>query len=368
MIFYLLLLAAVSALAIYNYLTAYRLEDFSGNDGDVDEMSVSVLVPLRNEARNIPALLHRLEALAYRRLEIVLLNDESTDDTAILLERWLRGQHEDVRVVNGLPRPRGWNGKSWACWQLADAARGDLLLFVDADVRPSNVAVRRTVEAVIETDADALTAIPYQRVDSWSERLIVPMVMHFAPAGLLPLRWLAENSTPKAVFANGQWFAVRRETYIASGGHRAVRQEIVDDVALGRAVVRAGGSLVPVIATRDLAVRMYENAEEVRAGFGKNLSSLAGGRIWSVALVALGWVAIFAAPIPVVLATRRWEVLGIALVGQLAILKTFRRPTTEILLVPLAAIATAALLLYSWAWTSSGKAQWRGRPLSHAES
>lgn len=368
MILYVVLLGVVAAIALDNYFRAYRLESFSGRDGDVDALSVSVLVPLRNEARNLPALLHRLEALAYRRMEIVLLDDESSDDTPVLLERWLRSQREDVRVIRGLPRPRGWNGKNWACWQLAEAARGDLLLFMDADVRPSNVAVRRTVEAVVTTDADALTAIPYQRLDSWLEQLVVPMVLHFAPAGLLPLRLLAEYPTPKAVFANGQWLAVRRDMYLAAGGHRAVRQEILDDVALGRAVIRAGGTLVPVVATRDLAVRMYEDADAVREGFGKNLAAIAGGRLWSVVLGALLWMALFAAPFPVGIWQKRIDVVALALAGQLAILRLFRRPVHELLLVPFGAVATAVLLVYSWGWTRSGKAQWRGRPLSQVEA
>lgn len=360
---YLCLLTVVCLLALDNYFRAYRLEDFSGRDGDVDTMSVSVLVPLRDEARNLPGLLHRLEALAYRRMEIVLLDDESTDETAVLLERWVRTQHEDVRVIPGLPRPRGWIGKNWACWQLAEAARGDLLLFMDADVRPSNVAVRRTVEAVLDTDADMLTAIPYQRLDSWLEQLVVPMVMHFVPAGLLPLRWLADHPTPRAIFANGQWIAVRRDTYLAAGGHRNVRQEVLDDVALGRAVVRGGGSLVPVVATRDLAVRMYEDAPGVRDGFGKNLAAIVGGRWWSVGAGAVLWLALFAAPLPVAIAEQRFDLLVVALVTQVAILRTFRRPLHEIVLVPFGAVATAALLVYSYVWNKSGKAEWRGRPL-----
>jgi chlorobactene glucosyltransferase len=365
---YFLVLAAVALLATYNFFCAYRLETFSGRDDEVDAVSVSVLVPVRNEARNLPALLQRLEAIAFRRLEILLLDDESDDASLLLLEHWARRQHQDVRVLRGLPRPRGWVGKNWACWQLAEAARGNVLLFVDADVRPSNVAVRRTVEAMLATDADALTGIPHQRMGSWLERLVVPMVMHFAPAALLPLRWLAAHPTPRAVFANGQWLAVRREVYFAVGGHRRVHNSVLDDVALGRAVVAGGGVLVPVVATRDLAVRMYDGAPALVRGFGKNLAALAGGHFGTVLLVAVVWTLLFALPLPLALSTGRWDVLGVGLLTPVAVLATFRRPLHEIVLVPFGALATVVLLFFSWGWTRSGRAVWRGRPLTPREN
>jgi hypothetical protein len=170
------------------------------------------------------------------------------------------------------------------------------------------------------------------------------------------------------VFANGQWLAVRREVYFAVGGHRRVHNSVLDDVALGRAVVAGGGVLVPVVATRDLAVRMYDGAPALVRGFGKNLAALAGGHFGTVLLVAVVWTLLFALPVPLALSTGRWDVLGVGLLTPVAVLATFRRPLHEIVLVPFGALATVVLLFFSWGWTRSGRAVWRGRPLTPREN
>ncbi|MBV9109851.1 MAG: glycosyltransferase, partial [Gemmatimonadetes bacterium] len=276
------LLLAMLAVAIANLLTAPR-QDRAGEPGEMP--LVSVLVPARNEAANLRAHLPLLLASDYPRLEIVVLDDGSADETAEVVQAFAAESGGRLRVVRGTEPPPEWMGKCWACARLADEARGDVLLFCDADVAAGPRAVRRTVAAMQHFAAEAVTAIPRQRFGSWTEAAVVPLVAQIPVAATLPLALVPRVPSPALSMANGQWLAFTRQAYARIGGHAAVRGDVLEDVLLGRAVKVAGLRLVATIAARDLAVRMYGGWAEVRAGFRKNLYALLGG---SPAAFAIG--------------------------------------------------------------------------------
>lgn len=269
------LLVPMLAISLWNLATAPRLERFGAPR---IPRSVSLLIPARDEAENLRVGLPALLQDASPDVEIVVLDDASSDGTgAVVTEQAALHPHR-VRLLHGRSLPAGWLGKNWACHQLAEAARGEVLIFCDADVVVRHGAVAATVGALETTGAGLMTALPKQRFGSWLEAAVVPLVAHLPVMALLPLSLVARVRRPTVSVANGQWLAFTREAYDACGGHAAVRADVVEDVALGRSVKAAGYRLLPMVATEQLEVRMYRSGSALREGFAKNLYPLLGGR------------------------------------------------------------------------------------------
>ncbi|HYH79929.1 MAG TPA: glycosyltransferase family 2 protein [Longimicrobium sp.] len=352
------LLLTMLAVALLNLATAPRLE----RAGEPRETPlVSVLVPARDEAANLRANLPHLLASGYPRLEILVLDDRSGDGTASVAADLARLHPGRLRVVSGAPLPRGWLGKNWACDQLAREARGDVLLFCDADVAARPRAVTRTVALMLRMRADAVTAIPRQRFGTLAEAAAVPLIAQLPVAATLPLALVPRTATPSLAMANGQWLAFTREGYDHIGGHAAVRGEVLEDVHLGRAVKRAGLRLVAAMATHDLSVRMYGGWADVRRGFGKNVYALLGARPGTFA----AGVAIFAlAAVYPWLAALRGTPLALAalamLVGiRIAAAALFRHGWRAVALHPLGAVL--ALRIAAASFRTRRWIEWRGR-------
>ncbi len=256
--------------------------------------SISILIPARNEERNIGILLEHLRAQEVRDFSVVVLDDGSDDDTAEIVRRHAR-EDARIRLIDGEPLPAGWTGKNWACHQLSLAANGDILLFVDADVRPSPHAVADTLGAFTTHEADAVSAFPQQILHGAAARLIVP-IMDLILYGFLPLPLVHRTRTPSLAAANGQWIAFRREAYDRIGGHAGVRAEIVEDIALARRVKRHGGTMLLTAGAGSVACRMYEGFAEVREGFSKNFFAAFGFNPYAFSAALLFMLAVFVLP------------------------------------------------------------------------
>lgn len=340
---------------------------------------VSVLVPARNEERHIRDCVASLLAQDYRNLEVLVLNDHSTDRTAaILAELQYEGAPaagERLRVLEGKDLPEGWLGKHWACHQLAGAATGELILFTDADTRHGPGSVRHGVAALTAEGADLLTALPHEETVTWAEKLIVPVVP-WSILTFLPLAVAYRLRSPAFSATIGQYMLFRRSAYEAIGGHAAVATDPVDDIALGRRIKAQGLCWRVADATRDVRCRMYYSAQEVFEGFSKNLFASFGNRVLPFLAVWLWLEVVYLLPVGVLLARLFGAPVpnlnvGLALAGVAAGLASwgmshlrFGFPAWLIPLYPLTMLLALAIALRSVALVRRGRTTWKGRTLA----
>lgn len=322
--------------------------------------AVSVLIPARNEETNIADCVAAVLASAGVELELVVLDDHSTDKTAAILAAL---PDPRLRIVTAPTLPPGWSGKQHACAALARCARHELMVFIDADVRLAPDALSRIAGYMARHDVGLASGFPHQVTGSWSERLIVPLI-HCLLLGYLPMPMMQVSRAPALGAGCGQLMVVWREAYIRAGGHTAIRASLHDGVTLPRAF-RAAGLMTGLFdATAFASCRMYTRPGEVWEGFGKNategMAKPVALPVWT-ALLGGGHVLPF-----VLLAIAPGAVAALAVccsLGQRLLLAwRFRQPVASALLHPLGMLA---LLLIQWSAllrAARGRpATWRGR-------
>jgi chlorobactene glucosyltransferase len=231
---------------------------------------VSVIIPARNEARNIERCVRSALATRYAPIEVIVVDDRSTDGTAELVEPATGGR---LRLVRGVDPPAGWFGKQWAIVQGYRVAKGELLLFADADTRHQPELLGRAVRALQVERVDLFTVLPRQEMRTFWERLIQPHVFAALETSISNLNRVNRTRVPWHAIANGQFILTSRGAYESVGTHAAVKDTVVDDVVLAQAYVRAGKDIFLVHAQEFMATRMYGSLREILAGWTKNLAS-----------------------------------------------------------------------------------------------
>ena len=255
----------------------FRLADNHPNLSDVAPIEgprVSVVIPARNEAGTIETVVRSVLASTYRQLELIVVDDRSTDETAAIVERLAHGEPR-LRLIHGARLPEGWYGKPWACAQGARAATGSLLVFTDADTRHQPELLGRAVGALVREQVELVTVSPWQRCVTFWERLIMPQIWLLLGLRYHPRR-VNRARRERDVIANGQFILTTRAAYEAVGTHAAVRQEVAEDLALAQAYLRQGRRLHFAFAERLMETRMYQSLPQLIEGWSKNL--YLGGR------------------------------------------------------------------------------------------
>ncbi|MCB9763113.1 MAG: glycosyltransferase [Alphaproteobacteria bacterium] len=229
---------------------------------------LSICIPARNEAGNIGACVRAALASDYPELEVVVVDDRSEDGTAEEVRTAAAGDPR-LRVVEGTEPPPGWAGKPWACLRAAGESNGELLLFIDADVRIAPWAASAAVRRLTEGGLAMVSLFGDWDLRGFWERAVVPVVGWFI-RGAVDLDAVNDRGRPEA-FANGQFILVTREAYDAIDGHEAVAGEVLEDVRLARAFKRRALPTGLFRAPGAFSVRLYTSLREIVAGYTKNL-------------------------------------------------------------------------------------------------
>lgn len=231
---------------------------------------VSVLVPARNEVSNIEACVRSILAQEDCEVEVIVLDDGSTDGTTELLKS-LQAEDQRLQVVAGKEAlPEGWFGKAWALQRAQRSATQEWLVFVDADVKLHPKAIQSVVAYGLENELDMVSGIGCLEMISFWERVIQPAVAGLILAGN-DLDAVNDPEKKNKVLANGQFIAIRRTCYDAVGGHESVRQNVLDDVGLAEVVTGAGFTYRLLVLRELFSCRMYTSFSEIWAGWSKNL-------------------------------------------------------------------------------------------------
>lgn len=239
-----------------------------------DPPLVSVIVPARNEARNIERCVRSILSTSYDAMELIVVDDHSTDRTADIA-RGAAGDDRRFRLLDNPPLPNGWFGKQWACSTGAALASGGLLLFTDADTAHSPDLLTRAVNRLRRESDDLLSVVGRQEMHSFWERLLQPQVFWILVARYGGTESVSRARRAEDVIANGQFLLMQRHAYEAVGGHGSVRDKVAEDLALAQRLFREGFRVRLVRGDDQLATHMYGSLSELIAGWGKNV--FAGG-------------------------------------------------------------------------------------------
>lgn len=355
-------LAALPTLMVLNNLRLFRPPGAGAASA-----RVSVLIPARDEAAGIGDAVNAALAAGdgLTALEVVVLDDGSTDATADIVRR-LAAEDPRVRLETAPPLPEGWNGKQHACAVLSERVGDgfDTLVFVDADVRLQIGALGSLAAFSKASGAGLVSGVPRQVTGTWLELLIVPQIL-LVLLGYLPIGRMRSDDRPSLGVGCGQLFVADRIQYVRAGGHRAIRASWHDGVDLPRSF-RAGGFRTDLVDVTGLATcRMYDNAGDTWRGFLKNaaggMGSARGIVPWTVLLLGghvVPWVLLIAG-------VYGWPVLlacGLSLGASVAIASRFRQGFLTVATRPLGVAALVAVQWVALGLRAAGwKASWRGR-------
>ena len=347
----------------------------SGNSSRLAPL-VTVVIPARNEAHNIGRVLETVTASHYPAFDVLVVDDRSEDRTGALARAVPPRRAQHLEVLEGEPLPEGWLGKPWACFQGARQARGELLLFTDADTAHEPDLLSRAVAGLEQDGADALTVLGRQLMGSFWERLAQPQIFVMMLARFINTRDPLPPRRWRDAVANGQYLLVRRQVYDRLGGHAAVRGDVVEDQRIAQLLVAGGWKLSTRGAEDGLTTRMYRGLEELVQGWSKNMNI--GARM-SVPTA----VRPFLIPVSLILLVALWllppTTLAAALLGAGgsallvwsatvvlasvvfwgAFTARMGAPFAYGLLYPLGSAVVGWTLLRSWWWGT--RVEWKGR-------
>ncbi|QCW51594.1 glycosyltransferase [Nocardioides dongxiaopingii] len=347
-----------------------RIRTPSPSPDVADPDDVVLLLPVRDEAGRVVDAVQELVVAARHwpgRARVVVLDDASSDGTTTLLAELAgRADLRDVlEVVPGTPTPPGWLGKPWACHQLAGAAGGaGVLVFVDADVALTADGLTATVDLLRSSGLDLVCPYPHQEARGPAERLVQPL-LQWSWMSTLPLGLAERSPRPSLTAANGQLLAVDAAAYRRAGGHAAVRDQVLEDIALLRAVKASGGHGVVADGSRVASCRMYDGWADLRQGYAKSLWSAFGTPAGAAGVTAL-MVLTHVVPALAALRGSRTGLAGYAAsvaARALVARRTGSRVLPDAAAHPLSVALLGALTADSVLAHRRGTLRWKGRPV-----
>ena len=329
--------------------------------------SISVLIPARNEEANIGRALQSVLANRDVTLEVVVLDDHSSDRTAAVVNEFA-ARDGRVRLELAPPLPPGWCGKQHACAALAGHGRFPLLVFMDADVRLTSNALARMAGLMTATNVALASGVPRQEVGTFWEKVLIPLI-HFVLLGFLPIARMRRSRKPAFAAGCGQLFMARADAYRTCGGHGAIRASLHDGLKLP-AVFRAHGFMTDLFDATDVATcRMYHNAAEVFSGLAKNATEGLGEprRIGPLTAILAGgqvvpWVLLLLPGLGTLERMMAAAAIVLSLVPRWLAVRRFAQPWLGALLHPLGVLVLLGIQWGALLRLLLGRpANWRGR-------
>ena len=274
---------AAMLIVLWRVSQSRRLSEYPATP-PADPPPLSVIVPARDESANIARCVASLVASTYPALEIVVVDDHSTDDTGPIAREAGAGDSR-LRVVSAPDVEPGWLGKQWACAYGASLARGRILCFTDADTVHAPDLHARSVRALLDRNADLLSVGGVQEMGTFWERLIQPQVFALLFARYGGTEIVSRAKRAEDVIANGQYMLFRRASYEALGGHASVKGKVAEDLALAMRAKRQGMRVHLIAGLEQLSTRMYASLGALVRGWMKNayaggIETLPPGRTW----------------------------------------------------------------------------------------
>jgi chlorobactene glucosyltransferase len=337
---------------------------------------ISVIIPARNEQRNICRCIQALQSQSYPKFEIIVVDDRSTDETPQILAQ-LAEVDPRLRIIHGVELPPGWAGKPFALVQGVAIAQGEWLCFMDADTFAQPGLLWSTYRLAVQSHAYLFSILTDQELGSFWERTVLPLVFLGLSFGF-PSDRVNDPSKPDAI-ANGQFILINRTVYDRVGGHTAVKDRIDEDKAIAVIVKRAGYRLLVADGRKVATTRMYTSLAEMWEGWTKNiylglrdrLGLLSFGvfiglvvsiglPIWLVG--GLAWLAVSGGLAAVVVAAEAIILWGYLLWKRLQACRAFDISSTYAFTFPLGALIFTAMMLASAYDVLSGRGViWKGR-------
>jgi len=278
-------------ISLINLLTSNYLPE-----GEPDKKPLlSILIPARNEEKSLPLLLEDLKQVTFPKIEIIVCDDNSTDNTPGFLKSSSK-EMPGLRYFGGQELPAGWLGKNFACHQLAQQAKGDFFLFLDADVRVSEVMPAKAIQYMQRHNIDLVSVFPTQLMQSPGELITVP-VMNWILLSLLPLPLVRLSRFSSISAANGQFMLFNADSYRKNNWHQTVKNEATEDIVISRLIKKQGGKVSTLTGGSDVFCRMYETSGEAISGFSRNVHQYFGGSrlvmIFFTITVLFGWIPVW---------------------------------------------------------------------------
>jgi cellulose synthase/poly-beta-1,6-N-acetylglucosamine synthase-like glycosyltransferase len=345
-----------SILLLFSLVNAFSIRRATESGSTLK--SFSLLIPCRNEDENIEDLVANLAALSHPQHEIIFINDNSSDQTFQLLTA-ATSKISKMRVIDAPPLPSGWMGKPWALQQGLGVAKNEFIVTIDADVRLTASALESVDLLLVQSGLDFTSPYPAQNAVTLPERLIQPL-LQWTWMTTVPLRIAEKSSRPSLAVANGQFFFIRHSALTAIGGFSSIKNCVLDDIELARALLRNGFKGGVSDGSKISHTRMYSSFSQIRSGYAKSLSIALGGIFGSTLLISLLMVT---GILPFLLAFSGSELAAVALLigvaSRIVSAASTRGVVIDSFLHPISSLFFIYLIIYSLFFRS--RITWKGR-------
>jgi chlorobactene glucosyltransferase len=377
--FILIALSVIAVNFIVNNILFKNINNFKlPHDILISPPLVSVLIPARNEEKNIRRILNSMIRQDYPNLEILVLDDNSTDATGHIVEGFVKKDGR-VKLIQGDPLPRGWKGKCFACHQLSKIAKGSYFVFTDADTLHYPNSISGSLAALLKNNVDVTSVYPRQIAVTFSERMSVRFI-NFIILSFMPLILVKHSKAPFFSTAIGQFFLFKRVAYEKCGGFESVKNEILEDINISKQIKRCGLKIMVYDGSDSIFCRMFTNLPDVIKGFSRFIYA-AFDCNFLIEIIAVSFIAlIFMVPfvlLPLGIFIFEWPARIISLnIIQIFLIFTikfilairFKERILDVFLTPAAIAFVYFLAINSYKQSKLGKGvDWKDRVYSSNE-